>query len=637
MSISKKNRSKFLDYFINSVKSDDPQNNKKEKSKKILKIIWKVIKIVSLVFLLTITLTACIQIINIKAGSLPGSGFEYYVKKEEVSPIVKTFKYNDVTKIYEIDNSDIKYIHKEHTKPLIEQSEKDFSSYGEGFSSSVVFDEEKEIVKGNTIKAPYSKDGRYLFRYQPTKKQEEFNRANNQVNTYKPLNDFNNVAGVKLTDYLIPTHKILSISNGEIKTIKPESSPLVTYKTDQPNKIDYIHFSKIGLADPNNIDEIYARDVLASLLNKTFAHQYYIDALKEVNSTSILDFVNSLVTYNEAENVYIPKDIELSVTQKVLLDTYIKAVTSYFRLSGYQIDPLQVAPFSAPLKFSQATTRENLYNPIHQVVMSSWIDAWKIDHFHALIVYPLTKMMNALSDVLPYASGWASILVIVISLFVVRLIALVITRKSLFSQQKQQELTPKKAKIEAKYASFKGNKVMENRKRMEIQELYKKNGLNIFSTLVTAVVSMPIFLAMYRSINSIPELKSTTWLGITFSVNSAREIISGSWVYLPLLLIAFTVQTISMLLPMILTAKRNKERTNLIEKQQIRKQNRIQYIMVGIFSFFILGINAGVQIYWIFGGIWTIFQTLAIHYIICSKWYRRKQEQNKLKKQEIYI
>ncbi|MDJ1646364.1 membrane protein insertase YidC [Mycoplasma phocimorsus] len=637
MPINKKKRSKFLDYFVNSAKTNDPENNKNHKIKKVIRIIWKVAKIISFVFLLTIALTACVQLLAFKTGTIPGSGFEYYTKREEASPIVKTFKYNEITKIYEINNEDIKYIHKDYTKPLIEQSEKDFSTYGEGYSSSVVFDDEKEIVKGNAIKAPYSKNGRYLFRYQPTQKQEELNRTNNNLHTYEPLNNFDNVLGHKLVDYLVPSQKILSINKDEIKYLMTKDNALVTYKVTDPNKIEHIHFSRIGLMNPKNIDEIYARDVLSSLLEKTFTQKYYVDALKEIKQTSVLDFINSLVTYDEEKNIYNPVDKELSQPEKVLLDTYIKAVTSYFRLLGYQIDSQDVAPYKANLKFSEATIKQNIYNPDYQTVLSSWLDAWKIDHFHALVAFPLIKMMTSFLDVLPYGYGWSSILVIIVSVIVVRLIALAITRKSLFSQQKQQELTPKKAKIEAKYASYKGNKMMENRKRMEIQDLYKKNGLNMFSPIIMAVVSMPIFLAMYRGINSIPELKSTTWLGITFSANSTSSLLSGGWVYLPLLILAITMQAISMLLPMILTAKRNKERTNLLEKQQIRKQNRIQYIMIAIFSFFILAINAGVQIYWILGGIWTISQTLAIHYIICSKWYKRKQEQKKLKEQEIDI
>ena len=45
-------------------------------------------------------------------------------------------------------------------------------------------------------------------------------------------------------------------------------------------------------------------------------------------------------------------------------------------------------------------------------------------------------------------------------------------------QTKQQELQGKKAVIDAKYASYKGNKQMEARKRQEMADLYKKEGVS---------------------------------------------------------------------------------------------------------------------------------------------------------------
>jgi YidC/Oxa1 family membrane protein insertase len=76
------------------------------------------------------------------------------------------------------------------------------------------------------------------------------------------------------------------------------------------------------------------------------------------------------------------------------------------------------------------------------------------------------------------------------------MLTLLLTYKSVFSQAKQQTLAPKKAKIDAKYAAYKGNKQMEQKKRQETSELYKKNNINMLTPLLSTLVSMPIFLSM---------------------------------------------------------------------------------------------------------------------------------------------
>lgn len=59
-----------------------------------------------------------------------------------------------------------------------------------------------------------------------------------------------------------------------------------------------------------------------------------------------------------------------------------------------------------------------------------------------------------------------------------------------------QELNAKKAVIDAKYAPYKGNKQMEMRQKQEVADLYKKEGINPMSSLVTIFVTMPFFFAM---------------------------------------------------------------------------------------------------------------------------------------------
>ena len=81
--------------------------------------------------------------------------------------------------------------------------------------------------------------------------------------------------------------------------------------------------------------------------------------------------------------------------------------------------------------------------------------------------------------------------------------------KGILQQTKTQELNAKKAVIEAKYERYKGNKQMDNRKRQEIADLYKKEGVNVVAPLITALIAMPFTLVMFRISLYIPYFKGT--------------------------------------------------------------------------------------------------------------------------------
>lgn len=71
-------------------------------------------------------------------------------------------------------------------------------------------------------------------------------------------------------------------------------------------------------------------------------------------------------------------------------------------------------------------------------------------------------------------TGWSIILALIVVIIIVRLVVFGVSFKSLFSQAKMEEFNQKKAKIESKYAAYKGDRQMMQRKQAEISELYKK-------------------------------------------------------------------------------------------------------------------------------------------------------------------
>lgn len=262
--------------------------------------------------------------------------------------------------------------------------------------------------------------------------------------------------------------------------------------------------------------------------------------------------------------------------------------------------------------------------PVPQKTITNWAEAWGLGPFYGLVVWPLSFLMNGLVRAMPGLGGWDVIISIFVAVILSRIFVTLLSYKSIFSQHKQQMIAPKKAKIDAKYEPHKGNKQLEQRKRQEMAELYRKHNISMSAQLFGILVSSPIFLAMWRVVQGIVGIKSTTWLGIQFSAQSWKELFAGSWQYLPLMLIAILMQAAAQFLPKYLSKKRLAERVNVAEKAAMKKANKVQNIISVVFIFFPVIFEAGVQIYWIVGAIWQIAITLIVHWVVKTDFYKNK-------------
>ncbi|WAM09280.1 YidC/Oxa1 family membrane protein insertase [Mycoplasmopsis cynos] len=144
--------------------------------------------------------------------------------------------------------------------------------------------------------------------------------------------------------------------------------------------------------------------------------------------------------------------------------------------------------------------------------------------FYGLLVYPLSVIVQSLRQAMPELNGWGTIFAILIAVIFTRLIVLALSFKSTVMQSVQEGLRSKKAAIEAKYIGLENNKQMKIKKNQEIQALYSKYNINPMDQFANILLSMRyIFFAMWRVIQSIPEIKQTFWLGINFSSVSLTE------------------------------------------------------------------------------------------------------------------
>ena len=410
--------------------------------------------------------------------------------------------------------------------------------------------------------------------------------------------------------------------------------------------------SEVGLLN----SEKFARDYSQSLINAVSSFSqlkpFYELINQRTNSSidtnsSVADKFNALSREN-LENLTTKKVISKSVVtedklftleQKDAIISYQNEIFSLLNQLGYGIEKQVYSDQSSPnytpdnsqnfevVFLPETKNKKDIVlgtGSAAQKPIYSWAGAWKLGPFYGLIIWPLSYMINGMMSSMPAMNGWEGIFAMVIVIIFTRILVTMFTYKSLFASHKQQQLNPKKAKIDAKYEGFKGNREMEQRKRQELSKLYKDNNVSLIEPLKALCISTPIFLAVWRIVQGIPDIKSTTWLGIQFSLTSWQELFSGSWQYLPLLLVAGLTQALSHFLPRILNKKRMDERANRAERAALKKANKTQNIIMIVFIVLAVIFEAGVQIYWIISGLWQIMQILIVHHIVKTNWYRTK-------------
>ncbi|MBN4083614.1 membrane protein insertase YidC [Mycoplasma sp. CSL10137] len=668
-----------FNYFRNNNNSSD---EKKEKAKKGF---FKWMKIILYLLIFGLTMTGCIQSFVLKNSTTVGNGIEFFTNKNDIAPRVNTFKEreygnektttlplvdndgNDTEKKLEISKLQILeqnadkniYVNdREILSKLREQTTENGGQYGVETNGQKIFLSAINIEsqKDNNNRFIVEKNGRYLFK-----------SANST--SYKYVNDIDDIVLLRfLPNTAIPyidvkKHKIDVKSADGKKTIQKD-----VYNVDSKGNLSVNFIS--GLQLVNNYNEkdknitnvndkitianfMFARDVLQEFYNYTFGknskflsdlNKYTINKINDEDFTSVSDYFKSLIKDDKKAIVAQDSDetlFEVSQPELTLIRMYQETMLNYLNSLGFvekrkdKNDPKSVEQskiISSNInKYNFEESKLNVINkellfrgdyPLQPI--SNWAQSWEYGPFYGLIVYPLSVVVQSLQQSLPDLKGWEAIIAIVISLVLTRLIALALTFKTKMSQSLQEGLRYKKAAIEAKYQGFEKNKQMKMRKNQEIQALYAKYNINPLDQFGSLLISMPIFLAMWRVIQGIPEIKDTVWLGLNFSSVSFQKVMGGDFSYLWILVLTIAIQILSQLLPQFLNRKKFKRTTTISEKNALKKSEKTQKIMVAVFAIITIMFGVGVQIYWLFGGLWQMLEVLSLHKLKKTKWFKEK-------------
>jgi YidC/Oxa1 family membrane protein insertase len=244
----------------------------------------------------------------------------------------------------------------------------------------------------------------------------------------------------------------------------------------------------------------------------------------------------------------------------------------------------------------------NLLHPLEVVV------AWIMVAFH-----------TGLSTIgMPEASGWTWALSIVGLVVVIRIILIPLFVKQINASRGLQLIQPEIKKIQDKY---KGKTDQASRQAMtkETMELYRTSGTNPFSSCLPILLQAPIFFALFRVLNGIPnegysvgsltnELRAqadaATILGAPLSATFLNSDLLSTKILTVVLIVLMSFTTF--------TTQRQLMRKNMpaaaLDSPFAQQQKILLYVLPVVFG--VSGINfpIGVLIYWFTTNLWTMGQ-----------------------------
>lgn len=259
--------------------------------------------------------------------------------------------------------------------------------------------------------------------------------------------------------------------------------------------------------------------------------------------------------------------------------------------------------------------------------------------FYAFFVWPFAQLLLQFMYLTrTWVVGLNALLGIFLVLLIIRAITILVSTSSIIQSEKMMEIQGKLASINAKY---KGATDLQSRqkKNMEIQALYKKANVRPFAMFEQIMVTLPIFLIVYRVVSIVRPLKYILLFGAwDLTLSPITQLFSNftttGWPYLFFILLVVPVQFISQLVPRWLAKKRN--RNNMTVGTQNSKAQRrtkiITYVMSGVMTFIVIISPAGIGLYWFLNALFSMSQSLVIHKIMTRKKSASKVINSKLSK-----
>jgi YidC/Oxa1 family membrane protein insertase len=236
--------------------------------------------------------------------------------------------------------------------------------------------------------------------------------------------------------------------------------------------------------------------------------------------------------------------------------------------------------------------------------------------------YAVAAIMVAWHTVLsavgmPATSGWTWGLSIVGLVIVIRILLIPLFVRQIHASRKMQLIQPQMKKIQDKY---KGKTDTASRQAMqqETMALYRESGTNPFSSCLPILLQSPVFFALFRVLNGIPQHKTIGPLNAQLVAQADQATVFGaplSETFVHANNAATRVLTVVLIILMSLTTFTTQRQlmtknmpASALDNPFARQQKALMYILPLFFA--ISGVNfpIGVLLYWLTTNVWSMGQ-----------------------------
>ena len=257
----------------------------------------------------------------------------------------------------------------------------------------------------------------------------------------------------------------------------------------------------------------------------------------------------------------------------------------------------------------------------------SWGQAFaEYGFLEGLLVYPFAWIVHQISSI-DLANGWMQILAIFIVTILARSITVVSTYFQTKSQAKQQRIQPMLNELQKKYPHSKEDPEERRAMALEQQRLMKQAKVHPFLPMLFMILQFPLFICVWAALQDSAALASGNWLGLSLTtvVSSCFTAASTTPGALTGIFI-FIVMTITNILgsatSLFFSTWRSKNFGSTVQTGPDGNPidpNKTMKIMTIVMSVFIVfmgwSLPAGMGIYWLFGSLISIIQTLIMEMV----------------------
>ncbi len=238
-----------------------------------------------------------------------------------------------------------------------------------------------------------------------------------------------------------------------------------------------------------------------------------------------------------------------------------------------------------------------------------------------LLVYPTGIMLHYFATWMGN-TGIGQVFAILFVTIIVRLIIVVFSIFSTKSQNRMTELQPEIAALQQKYPNSDNDKEQKAALSRETMNLYKKNGVHPFLSILILIIQFPIFISVWSAMQGSAILTDGSVLGLSLTTTISQGITSLSSAT-PLAVILFIILCISQFISTRLPAWFQTWQTEKFVRvtvqtdsgQKSRKMmNYVSYFMIVFICFMGFTLPSAMAMYWFFGSLISIAQTIITQY-----------------------